>query len=222
VISVIVCREREALVTLYRDGNIREYSYSEVSIDMRPVPSDQAVQSFPPTIRPLKSFMETADNSLSRRMRMHIIQAGLQNKTEPHSSFEGLDSVKYEDAKSSFDYFSGLSSCTRCGEGVLFAEFSKCIIDVSIHHQVQICLESFTGQREHGSWTEKAHGYVCHATLTTRSKTSSVLCAGDGKMARRNTARVMEQFTSGELVKRLRNGANQSLNKDRSGLSRNV
>jgi hypothetical protein len=49
---------------------------------------------------------------------MHIIQAGLQNKTEPHSSFEGLDSVKYEDAKSSFDYFSGLSSCTRCGEGV--------------------------------------------------------------------------------------------------------
>ncbi len=121
VISVLVCREREALVTLYRDGNIREYSYSEASSDMRRVASDKAVQSFPPTILPLKSFMENADDSLSWRMRMRVIQAGLQNKKEPHSSFEGLDGVKYEDAKSSFDYFSGLSSCTICtrrGEGV--------------------------------------------------------------------------------------------------------
>lgn len=107
-------------MTLYRDGNIREYSYSEASSDMRRVASDKAVQSFPPTILPLKSFMENADDSLSWRMRMRVIQAGLQNKKEPHSSFEGLDGVKYEDAKSSFDYFSGLSSCTICtrrGEG---------------------------------------------------------------------------------------------------------
>jgi hypothetical protein len=104
----------------------------------------------------------------------------------------------------------------------LFAEFSMSIVEVSIHHQVQICLENFTGQRERGSWTEKAHGYVCHATLTTRSKRSGVLCADDGKMARRNVASVMEQFTSGQVVKRLRSGANQSLNKVRAGLSGNV
>ncbi len=121
VISVLVWRERESLVILYRDGNIRECSYSEASIDMLRVASNQAAQSFPPTILPLKSFMETADDSSSGRMRTRVIQAGLQNKKDPHSSFEGVNGVEYEDSKSSFDYFSGLTSCTYCtqrGEGV--------------------------------------------------------------------------------------------------------
>lgn len=121
VITTIVWNERESIVILCRDGNVREYSYSSASLKMQEAALTQAAQTAPSSLFPLKSFMANANETSRGRMRMRVIQAGLQNKKDPHISFVGVDGKVYEDVKAAFDHFSGLSPCIYCtqrGEGV--------------------------------------------------------------------------------------------------------
>jgi len=116
VMGTIVWHERESLVSLCRDGTIREYSYApQVATEM------STPQNALEATAPLRSFMAEADDAMCTRMRMSIIQASLQSKKATTLPFLGADGVQYKDTKASFDNFSGILPCIYCqqiGNGV--------------------------------------------------------------------------------------------------------
>ena len=124
VIDSIVWPERESIVSLCRDGTVHEYPYAvskkNEESQVRPAAPDNvkenAVQSKPRSIATLQFVLSSADDSMRVRMQRSIIQAGLQNKADPARSFTGPDDIIYDDSKTAFDLFSGLSPCQSCKE----------------------------------------------------------------------------------------------------------
>lgn len=66
----------------------------------------------------LQSVMSKADDAMQGRMRMRVIQAGLQNADNPTASFIGSDGQEYSDLRSIFNSFSGISQCSSCSQNM--------------------------------------------------------------------------------------------------------